>query len=402
MKHSIQSVLLFCFVFTTISSRAQITEITSFGTNPGNLKMFLFEPSVPKTNAEVVLVMHGCLQEASDFANETGWNVLAEEFGFYVIYAEQKPINNPSRCFNWFRATDQIRNSGESQSLMEMIEYVHNTYSTDPNKSFVCGLSAGGSMTSVMMACYPDKIVKGGIWAGVPYLYKPPGGMSLSAFQWGDSVRSAYPGYTGTFPKLFVCQGTIDNIVDPVNENDLMLQWTNVNNADSIPDLTTSNFQGNTSVTEKIYLNNGLTDTVVITYTINGMGHGIAVDPGTGATQGGQTSGGAYDVNFYSTYWMACFFDLIPHPTNNIEEESNPTVTVGSLQDGAVKLTLSDLNEKMTLYLMDVNGRLIHQTHFHQEITLSSDMLPNTPFLVLLQNSNGVRVFQQFMVKQEK
>ena len=78
----------------TINLNSQLVEVTNFGNNFGNLKMYQFIPSNPQLNAPLVVVMHGCMQNATTFANETGWNTLAEQYGFYVLYPEQKSINN--------------------------------------------------------------------------------------------------------------------------------------------------------------------------------------------------------------------------------------------------------------------------------------------------------------------
>jgi hypothetical protein len=54
--------------------------------------------------------------------------------------------------------------------------------------------------------------------------------------------------------------------------------------------------------------------TVVETFMINSMAHGISVDPGTCFQQGGKTNTYSYDENFYSSFWAAEFFGLIKNP----------------------------------------------------------------------------------------
>jgi poly(3-hydroxybutyrate) depolymerase len=40
-------------------------------------------------------------------------NSLAERYGFLVLYPAQDANANASRCWNWFRPEDQLRDRGE-------------------------------------------------------------------------------------------------------------------------------------------------------------------------------------------------------------------------------------------------------------------------------------------------
>ena len=42
----------------------------------------------PTGKAPLVVAIHGCSQNASSFAASTGWNELAETYGFYVLYPD--------------------------------------------------------------------------------------------------------------------------------------------------------------------------------------------------------------------------------------------------------------------------------------------------------------------------
>ena len=153
----------------TFLSYAQLTPISSFGSNPGNLNMYVHIPNNMPSNAPLVLVLHGCTQSASSYASESDWNSLADEYGFYVIYAEQKSANNSSQCFNWFESGDITRGYGEAASLKNMTDYMKNNYSIDNSQVFVTGFSAGGGMTTVMLAAYPDVFSGGAVMSGLPY-----------------------------------------------------------------------------------------------------------------------------------------------------------------------------------------------------------------------------------------
>lgn len=355
--------------------------------------MYKYIPTNPQLNKPTVLVMHGCGQVATDFADETGWNELADQFGFYVIHAAQQPMNNGSKCFNWFSVFDYNRDMGEAKSLAQMVDYMVSTHSTNPNRSYVCGLSAGGSMTPVMLATYPDKFQKGGIWAGVPYRYAVSGANNKTPQEWGDYVRNAYTAFTGDYPTIFICQGTNDGVVDPENEDRLMLQWTNVHATDTTADVITPNFQGNSSVTERIYKAGN--DTAVIAYRINGMGHGIAVDPGTGSMQGGQTSLGAFDVDFFSTYWMADFFGLISQQSTSVftSELDNLSVTI---KNNEIQLS-SSRDKQYSIQVYTVGGELVKNQSFKSTITIPVASYASQMLMLSVQDEKGNRYNRKFL-----
>ncbi len=61
----------------------------------------------------LVLMSHGCTQCADGFAVGTRINQLAEQNGFLVGYPKQDTNANPTTCWSWFKAPDQVRDSGE-------------------------------------------------------------------------------------------------------------------------------------------------------------------------------------------------------------------------------------------------------------------------------------------------
>ena len=62
-----------------------------------------------KPGAPLVVVLHGCGQTAGGYDLGAGWCQLADQLGFAVLAPEQKAVNNPNTCFDWFNPEDITR-----------------------------------------------------------------------------------------------------------------------------------------------------------------------------------------------------------------------------------------------------------------------------------------------------
>jgi poly(hydroxyalkanoate) depolymerase family esterase len=286
--------------------------------------MYRYVPASLPANAPLVVVLHGCTQNALQAATETGWNTMADRHGFYLVYPEQTSTNNSSNCFNWFLSGDHSRNQGEALSIKEMVDDMIAAYSIDPSRIYVTGLSAGAAMTNVMLAAYPEMFSKGAVIAGVPYKAATTsgdawtamsGGISKTPVQWGDLVRNENPNYSGPFPRVAIVHGTSDFVVSSSNVTEQVKQWTNVHSTDQTADATVNNFAANTSVTMKRYFNSSM-QPVVETYILSGFGHAVPLDTGNCFRQCGVTGTYAIETNFSSTYWAANFFDILQFTFN--------------------------------------------------------------------------------------
>jgi poly(hydroxyalkanoate) depolymerase family esterase len=295
---------------TAPAQAATLTQVTSFGSNPGNLNMYVYRPDALPTGAPAVVLLHGCTQNANAYYTNSGWKKFADQWRFALIFPEQKSANNSNTCFNWFETGDTARGQGEALSIKQMVDYARTTYGTAANRTYVSGLSAGGAMTSVMLATYPDVFAAGSVVAGIPYrcatsvtsaysCMSP--GVDKTPAAWGDLVRNAYAGYTGPRPKVAVWHGTSDYTVAVANATESRDQWTNVLGISQTP-TGTSSLPGGTTL--ETYAND-----LVRIYRVSGMGHGTPVDPGTGADQCGTAAAYFLDT-ICSAYRDALFFGL--------------------------------------------------------------------------------------------
>ncbi|MEV5429599.1 PHB depolymerase family esterase [Streptomyces sp. NPDC052701] len=288
------------------AAAASLQEVTGFGSNPGALRMIRYVPDGLPAGRPVVVALHGCTQNAAGYGTGSGWLQLADRWGFSLVLPQQQSANNASSCFNWFQTGDIQRGRGEAASVAQMVDRQLADVLGDPSRVYVTGLSAGGGMTAVMMAAYPEKFAAGGIVAGLPYGCAQAAGspyvcMYVGATQtprqWGDRVRAARPGHPGPWPRLTVLHGTADRTVTPATMTDLVEQWTDVHGADPTAD-TTDTVGGHPHQVFR----NPAGDAVVETYALTGMGHGQPVDPGSGPEQCGTAGAYALDVDLCAAY----------------------------------------------------------------------------------------------------
>ena len=324
--------LLLAVLGTTVlaapAHAATLTQVASFGSNPGNLTMYAYRPDGLPSGAPAVVLLHGCTQNATTYFTNSGWRKYADLWGFALIVAEQKSANNSLSCFNWFQAADTTRGQGEVASIKQMIDYGISTYGFAAGRIYVSGLSAGGAMSAAMLATYPDVFAGGSVIAGIPYGCGTScqyAAVSKSAQQWGDLVRNAYPGYGGPYPRVAIWQGQSDSTVVPANGTELRTQWTNVRGV-SATLTSTSSLPGGTT------LETYGTD-VVRLYQIAGMGHGTPVDPGSAIDQCGTAASYFLDT-ICSTYQDAVYFGLNQAP-------APPAAPTGLTVTGTTNATVS-------------------------------------------------------------
>ncbi|MCX6296927.1 MAG: PHB depolymerase family esterase [Bacteroidetes bacterium] len=283
-------------------------------------------PNVDKTMpAPMVVVLHGCLQCAQTVQKQSGWSKLADDNGFYVLYPQQRGINNPERCFRWYKRKHTNKNRGENYSIKHMVDYMKSNYNIDSSRVFITGLSAGAAMSVVMMADYPETFNAGAIFAGGAYksgngmvtaMMAMAGWRVKSAEKWGNIVRKQNPNYFGEYPRMVIYQGNSDWIVNKRNGVELMKQWTNIHH---IGTQASETIDGYASVNDihRLAYNSGTKKEAVVFYKVDKLSHALLVDPGKCKNQGGKRGFFSKDKNYFSTLWTAYDFGLISPPEIN-------------------------------------------------------------------------------------
>ena len=99
------------------SGADRLSNLPPLADNPGNLLGRYYVPTGLKPGAPLVVVLHGCTQNAAVYDQGSGWSQLADRHGFALLYPEQQRANNAMMCFNWFSGNHSQRGMGEAASI---------------------------------------------------------------------------------------------------------------------------------------------------------------------------------------------------------------------------------------------------------------------------------------------
>jgi poly(hydroxyalkanoate) depolymerase family esterase len=194
----------------------------------GALEYTGYVPSTYKPGSAVPLVvaLHGCTQSADDFRQLTGWDRLAEAKGFIVVFPQQSPNKNQQKCWNFFQPAHMKRDAGEPSLIADLTRWVQQHYTVDTHRTYVNGLSAGGAMSSVMAATYPELYGAAGIGSGCEYAATAAcaGYKSSDPVQAGKQAYDAMGSHARVMP-VILFEGDKDTTVPPVNAQQLVQQW---------------------------------------------------------------------------------------------------------------------------------------------------------------------------------
>lgn len=301
--------------------------------------------------AALVVALHGYTQTADEYRATTEWDKLAAKYKFYVVFPQTTNdlVNAGGRpaAWKWWKDFGDWTRTSYNQHykpIQDVVTRMKAAHDIAPDRVFLTGLSAGGYMTTLMLACFPDIFAAGASFSGGahdcdlkctdsnkqqdwtrPAGYVPPD---------GADVKAAYPAYWNDAstrkPRLLVMHGGMDQAVKPINLDDAMKQWTSALGIDQTPDnaaLGAPTTLGGYAY--KVYAYGGKPG--VATVLMTDLGHGTPVKPGAGAQEGGtdpypsQVAADCSNVSdpsckqdwtntggIYGAYWAAVFFGLVP------------------------------------------------------------------------------------------
>jgi acetylxylan esterase len=216
------STLTACFAVASIAAAltSSLQEVTNFISTPTGATMYVYIPTTKQALAPIILAIHYCTGTATEYYSNTLYAQYADTYGYIVIYP-----NSPSSggCWDVSSTTSLTHNGGgDSETIINMVTYAVNNYGGNANRVYATGSSSGAMMTNVLAGAYPNVIKAGSVYSGVAdgcfYVAGATANMATpgwnsqcadgdliqSAQTWGNLVRSYYPGYTGSYPRMML------------------------------------------------------------------------------------------------------------------------------------------------------------------------------------------------------
>lgn len=193
----------------------------------------------PGAAVPLVVMLHGCTQDAEAISTGSRMNEIADRSGFVVAYPEQTRRANPQGCWNWFLSRHQARDGGEPGSIAAATRKVlagTPSYTIDPRRVYVAGMSAGGAMAGVMAATHPDLFAAVAVHSGLPVGAASGATEALRVMSRGSAdpaglgeiAARAMGAHARALPTI-VLHGTADRVVAPINGEQLLRQWMDAN-----------------------------------------------------------------------------------------------------------------------------------------------------------------------------
>jgi len=175
----------------------------------------------------MLVMLHGCGQDAKSFATVTRMNLIAARERFVVLYPEQDRLANVNGCWNWFD-TDSGRAFGEAGLIMKAIDQVCLFYRVDRARVAVAGLSAGASMAALLATQHPGRFKAVVMHSGIPPGTAHSPLSALGAMRGRrTAAQPATPPVGGAayWPPLLVIHGGADSVVSVRNGQAAAQVW---------------------------------------------------------------------------------------------------------------------------------------------------------------------------------
>lgn len=207
----------------------------TLSTDAGDIEYSLFLPAaLPPAGQRALLVMvHGCTQDAADFARGTRVNEDAARAGFVVLWPQQRPENHVKKCWNWYVPEHMHRGSGELARLHALVSATIAGQGIDPTRVFMAGISAGGAMAVNYATAYPRDLRAIAVHSSPAALVASDMMAALAVMQVGPAespdalarrARDAMGADAHAMP-LLAMHGAADAVVSPKNLDALAAQW---------------------------------------------------------------------------------------------------------------------------------------------------------------------------------
>lgn len=187
----------------------------------------LYKPSgvLRSERLPLVVMLHGCSQDAQALAASTQMNRLAQVERFMVLYPEQDRLASLQNCWNWYD-TRAGRAQREADSVASAVDHVCLTQPVDTQRLALVGLSAGAGLASLLAVRQLQRFQAVVMHSGVGPGMASSSATALAAMRGRRVAVPLAPLVAGLhLPALLVIQGTADPIVAPSNGTQVAQLW---------------------------------------------------------------------------------------------------------------------------------------------------------------------------------
>jgi poly(hydroxyalkanoate) depolymerase family esterase len=172
----------------------------------------------------LVVMLHGCGQDADDFARGTRMNELAELANCMVLYPEQSMQVSWNRCWTWYDQGHHERDKGEPALIAGLTQALINEHAIDRSRVAVAGLSSGGAMAVILGRTYPDVYKAVGCHSGLAHGSATDSFSALTVMRDGADINLSLDAHALTPVPTIVFHGDVDYTVDQKNSAEVVRQ----------------------------------------------------------------------------------------------------------------------------------------------------------------------------------
>ncbi|MGH7720347.1 MAG: extracellular catalytic domain type 1 short-chain-length polyhydroxyalkanoate depolymerase [Gemmatimonadaceae bacterium] len=199
-------------------------------------RLYVPEGNAPTGGRMLVVLLHGCTQDAGDFARGTRVARHADRDGFLALLPEQPVTAHPKKCWNWYEPAHQARDAGEPSLIADLTRHIAREYGADSARVHLAGISAGAAMASLVAVAYPELYASLALHSGLPWRAATGVASALGAMgkgvpdadALGSAAFEAMPDGARAIPAL-VIHGAKDAVASPLNSRQSARQWAVTN-----------------------------------------------------------------------------------------------------------------------------------------------------------------------------
>ncbi len=193
----------------------------------------------PGNPAPLVVVLHGANTTAEQQRASNLFDPIAVRERFIVMYPDHETDSalgqHPLQSWHFYNPLEMQRDVGDAQAIAELTRQAMATWNVDPERVYIVGMSAGGWMTSIMGATYPDLyaaigLVESGAYGiGLAGIGQPLGPLLLRPELLALAAYQAMGSRTRVLPVINI-QGEKDPAATPASGAHAVRQWLMTNN----------------------------------------------------------------------------------------------------------------------------------------------------------------------------